>query len=91
MGELSRRMNVETVSNVTVVQLTDRKILDEVSISQIGTGSRYEVKFTSDGTVSAGSGTVHVLGGERYGRISVFGAGGTQVERWNGSRWELGT
>jgi len=62
-----------------------------VSISQIGTGSRYEVKFTSDGTVSAGSGLVHVLGGERYGRISVFGAGGTQVERWNGSRWELGT
>lgn len=36
MREQSPRLNVTTTGDVTVVTLTDRKILDEVSIGQIG-------------------------------------------------------
>lgn len=35
MGEKKPRLNVTTEGNATVVELTDRKILDEISISQI--------------------------------------------------------
>jgi len=36
MAEESPRLNVETENGVTVVTLTDRKVLDELEISQIG-------------------------------------------------------
>ena len=62
-----------------------------VGYSQIGGSSSYEVIYTSEGTVSTGVGTAHLFGGQRYGRISVFGAGGTAVERWDGSGWESGS
>jgi anti-sigma B factor antagonist len=32
----AKRMNVDTFGDVTVVELTDKKILDEISIGQIG-------------------------------------------------------
>ena len=62
-----------------------------VGFSQVGGSSVYEVVFTSEGTVSTGVGSAHVFGGKRYGRISVFGAGGTAVERWDGSNWIAGS
>ena len=62
-----------------------------VGFSQVGGSSVYEVVFTSEGTVSTGVGSAHVFGGKRYGRISVFGAGGTAVERWDGSNWISGS
>ncbi len=36
MQDNSPRLNVTPIGDVTVVELTDRKILDEVNISQIG-------------------------------------------------------
>lgn len=36
MREESPRLNISDVDGVTLVELTDRKILDEVNISQIG-------------------------------------------------------
>ena len=62
-----------------------------VGFSQIGGGSSYEVIYTSDGMVTTGVGSAHLFGGQRYGRVSVFGAGGTAVERWNGSSWQSGS
>jgi Tfp pilus assembly protein FimT len=62
-----------------------------VSLAQIGATPSYQVKFSSDGTVTDGSGTVHVFGGDSYGRISVYAAGGTLVERWDGANWETGS
>ena len=61
-----------------------------LTLSQIGT-STYQVVFDSDGTVTSGTGDVYLFGGDRFGRISVFAAGGTQVERWNGVSWEIGS
>ncbi len=36
MGEPSPRLNVKQAGDVTVVELTDRRILDEINISEIG-------------------------------------------------------
>lgn len=62
-----------------------------VTLSQIGASDEYQTVFTSDGIVALGPGEVVLLGGQRYGRVSVFGAGGIQVERWNGSTWHVGS
>ena len=62
-----------------------------VTLSQIGASSSYEAVFTADGTVTAGTGAVVLHGGEMYGRVRVFGAGGIQVDRWDGSQWAVGT
>lgn len=61
-----------------------------VTLASINSKS-FHVIFRSDGTVRAGVGDVHIFGGQRYGKVSIFGAGGTQVERWNGSQWEIGS
>ncbi|MDX1388459.1 MAG: GspH/FimT family pseudopilin [Acidobacteriota bacterium] len=62
-----------------------------VTMQQIGTTDSYEVVFTSDGIASSGAGEVCLFGGERYGRLTVFGAGGVLVERWDGSSWNEGS
>jgi prepilin-type N-terminal cleavage/methylation domain-containing protein len=62
-----------------------------LTLSQIGSTGSYQVVFDSDGTVTSGTGDVYIFGGDRFGRISVFAAGGTQVERWNGVSWEIGS
>jgi len=62
-----------------------------VTLDQIGTSDSYEVEFNPDGFVSSGAGVVVLLGGERYGRVTVFGAGGVLVERWDGSSWDAGS
>jgi len=64
---------------------------DPVTLSQIGATTAYEAVFGSDGAVSDGVGDVVFLGGVRYSRVSVFGAGGTQVERWNDGAWHVGS
>jgi prepilin-type N-terminal cleavage/methylation domain-containing protein len=58
--------------------------LDNVS------GSTYQTVFESDGTISLGTGVVCLFGGDRWGRIELFAAGGMHTERWNGSAWETG-
>jgi Tfp pilus assembly protein FimT len=50
----------------------------------------HQVDFRSDGTVSA-AGTVHLFGGNHYRKVSLFLAGGTQVEHWSGSAWAAGS
>jgi len=61
-----------------------------LTVSQLST-TVFQVVFDSDGTVTSGTGDVYLFGGNRFGRISVFAAGGTQVERWNGVSWEIGS
>jgi hypothetical protein len=62
-----------------------------VGLSQIDASSNYQAKFSSDGTVTLGSGSVCVFGGDMYGRVSIYAAGGTLVERWDGSNWQVGS
>jgi prepilin-type N-terminal cleavage/methylation domain-containing protein len=50
-------------------------------------GSTYGATFGSDGSLSAGAGIVSVLGGPGYLRVSLYGAGGAAVERWDGTAW----
>ena len=50
-------------------------------------GSTYGATFASDGSVSAGSGIVALLGGDGYFRVNLYGAGGASIERWNGASW----
>lgn len=50
-------------------------------------GTTYGATFASDGSLSAGSGVVSLLGGAGYFRVSLYGAGGAVVERWNGASW----
>ena len=54
-------------------------------------GSSYVVDFDSDGYVNEGSGEMVLFGGARYGRLTVYAAGGVHYEKWNGSAWDLGS
>jgi Tfp pilus assembly protein FimT len=60
-----------------------------VTLDDLGSGV-YQVEFTSDGIVLLGAGSVMLQGGQSFGRISVFAAGGVQVDKWNGSSWHAG-
>ena len=62
-----------------------------ITLDQIGATNAYQAVYASDGSVDAGVGEVHLLGGDRYGRVSVFAAGGTQMTRWNGTAWVNGS
>lgn len=79
------------------ILLSDTTLSSKVSFARPDTGpavtlasvsgSTYGATFASDGTVSAGSGFVSLLGGDGYFRVSLYGAGGAAVERWNGASW----
>jgi hypothetical protein len=58
---------------------------------ELQSGSLYGTTFAADGSVSAGLGAVSVRGGDRFGRVTVLGAGGTKAERWDGSAWSSGS
>ncbi|HKQ61619.1 MAG TPA: GspH/FimT family pseudopilin [Candidatus Polarisedimenticolaceae bacterium] len=60
-----------------------------VTLTSLG-GNAYETIFSSDGSVTSGTGDVSLLGGAQYQRVSVFAAGGTQVSIWRISRWVSG-
>ena len=62
-----------------------------VTLAQIGGSDSYQAIFTSNGTVTSGIGEVVIHGGEQYGKVSVYGAGGTQVEKWNNGAWHVGS
>ena len=53
-------------------------------------GSIYQTLFGDDGIVALGTGKVGLLGGTTYKQIQVFGAGGIQVQSWNGTKWNAG-
>jgi len=71
------------------VTFTNPGVGAAVTLQDLGSGS-YQLEFTSDGIVNAGAGEVMLQGGASFGRISVFAAGGVEVERWNGSAWNAG-
>jgi prepilin-type N-terminal cleavage/methylation domain-containing protein len=50
----------------------------------------YQATFTSDGSVT-GAGIVALTGGSGSYRITLYGAGGTAIERWAGSSWVTAT
>jgi len=54
-------------------------------------GNTYQATFASDGSVSAGAGTIALSGGERFDRITLYGAGGVKTETWDGSSWVTGS
>jgi len=64
---------------------------DAVTLANIGGTGQYEAQFSADGLVDSGTGDIHMFGGQQYGRISVYLAGGVHVERWTGSAWTAGS
>lgn len=54
-------------------------------------GTVYRVVFDPDGYVSSGTGDLVLYGGERFGRVRVYSAGGIRRERWDGSAWKTDT
>ena len=50
-------------------------------------GSVYRVVFDPDGYVISGAGELVLYGGEQYGKVLVYSAGGVRHERWTGSSW----
>jgi hypothetical protein len=60
-----------------------------VTLDLVG-GTTYRAVFSSDGTVSGGTGAVYLRGGDSFGSVSLFGAGGVEIHRWNGTEWEVG-
>jgi Tfp pilus assembly protein FimT len=50
-------------------------------------GTTYAATFASDGSLSAGTGLVSLLGGQGYLRVSLYGAGGAAVTQWDGANW----
>lgn len=61
-----------------------------VTINHVA-GSIYQVRFGSDGIVSVGTGEIVMLGGSKYEKVQIFGAGGIQIQRWNGTGWAIGS
>jgi Tfp pilus assembly protein FimT len=57
-----------------------------VTFENVGSGV-YRVVFDPDGYVSSGSGELVMYGGERYGKVLVYSAGGVRHQRWTGSAW----
>jgi len=58
-----------------------------VSLEPLG-GGLFQTRFESNGSVIAGVGSVSLVGGDRFQRVSVLGAGGVLIEHWTGSSWE---
>jgi Tfp pilus assembly protein FimT len=58
---------------------------------ELQSGATYGTTFASDGSVSAGAGEVSLQGSSSFSRITVLGAGGTRVERWDGTAWTRGS
>jgi Tfp pilus assembly protein FimT len=50
-------------------------------------GTIYQAVFNPEGTVSSGTGQVHMLGGTEYRRVELLGAGGVEIQRWDGTAW----
>ena len=57
-----------------------------VSLEPIG-GSMYQTVFGPQGSVASGTGSVQLYGGDEYVRLSVYGAGGLTLERWDDGQW----
>ncbi|MCP3980615.1 MAG: prepilin-type N-terminal cleavage/methylation domain-containing protein [bacterium] len=65
---------------------------DDIDLLRLGPAFRqiYYMTFSPYGAISSGGGHVGLTGGGRYLKLSLFKAGGTLVEHWNGHAWEKG-
>jgi len=54
-------------------------------------GSIYRATFAADGSVASGAGVVTLSGGDRYERLTLFGAGGVRTDTWDGTAWRAGS
>ena len=82
------------------VLLHDRTIPTHVLFARPDTGSAvtldavdavsYQAVFRSDGMLDSGPGVVCLNSGNSFGSVSVYGAGGTEIFRWNGTGWASG-
>lgn len=61
-----------------------------VTLELIGATTSYQTTFSSDGVVSAGAGGVYLHGGDGFGNVTVYAAGGVEVQRWDGTGWQVG-
>ncbi len=89
-----------TVTDTDDVVLQARRLPTTVSVARpdggsaitfesVG-GSLYRVQFDADGHVTSGTGELVLYGGEHYGRVIIYSAGGVRHQRWNGSSWIAG-
>ena len=60
-----------------------------VTLADLG-GGVYEAKFSADGVVAAGVGSVYFRGGDEYGVVELHGAGAVEIGYWNGTAWVRG-
>jgi prepilin-type N-terminal cleavage/methylation domain-containing protein len=51
----------------------------------------YQATFAGDGSVAEGAGEIDLVGGGRYSRVLLYGAGGVRTETWDGAAWRPGT
>ena len=82
------------------VLLHDRTLPTHVAFARPDVGSAvtldavdavsYQAVFTSDGMLSSSPGVVCLNGGESFGSVSVYAAGGMEIFRWNGTEWTSG-
>jgi type II secretory pathway pseudopilin PulG len=65
---------------------------DAVTLDPLGSGTEFQAVFEADGSVPADSiGEIYLHGGDDFGMIAVYGAGGVEVEMWGGSTWTGGS
>jgi prepilin-type N-terminal cleavage/methylation domain-containing protein len=97
----TRRMQVldlvDGVSNSDDILVSDTTLSSKLGFARpdsgaavtlaLISGTTYGATFGSDGSLSAGAGIVAVLGGPGYFRVSLYGAGGAAIERWDGTSW----
>lgn len=81
------RLAAMTLSNGIKFQRPD--LSTPVTMSLVS-GTIYEAVFAQDGTVTSGAGVVSIKAMDRFDQVTLYGAGGTKLERWNGSAWVMG-
>jgi prepilin-type N-terminal cleavage/methylation domain-containing protein len=83
-------VELSSVTLPSTVSFADPSGGTPITLSLIS-GTTYQATFDADGEVSSGAGVVTLLGGSKYSRLTLFGAGGMRSETWDGSVWRAGT
>ncbi len=89
LNDLSTSADDVVLSNVTVsarISFARPDGTTPVTLASVS-GTRYQATFTQDGAVSQGAGVISVAGGDGFEQLTLYGAGGIRLERWNGSAW----
>lgn len=63
--------------------------VDPVTLDEPNPGM-FQASLGSAGTAVTGGGEVGLHSGDRYLRLTLAGAGGLRIQRWNGTGWEAG-